>query len=378
MSESLNIYLEENNQNLSKAKNIKKLKKLVDETIETEGWDEAIKKTTKFLIEKDYEDNLFKIVLGQFHQYNDLDIVFLVLVKYYIMDNETLKRLFRTLNISDLEIVLKKSIELSYNNNYHVLANRIISYYDKDLSADGYIDLIAYAKDFQSDTKVDSDSIIKFLTFKKSQLFYAPVPDWVSVEEGENLSLLLTLNPGKDYEDINSEVEKLVKKSKDFFYIGEEDKLEKDSVGQKINDALMCYLSSSSLIESKEISHKANRVFGPANRSIDKNCISNPGREGPCRMLECLCLELDEDAPYDFTLEEWFTGKCDNFDCSKKIRDRSHAVRIPIEQGGWKGCFCCFECMDKSILFRDKDMNFRIEAMKLALHDDGIMDRTKT
>ena len=95
-------------------------------------------------------------------------------------------------------------------------------------------------------------------------------------------------------------------------------------------------------------------------------------------MLECVCCETDENEPYEYIIDEWFTGKCDNFDCSKKIRNQSHAIRFPVSEGGWKGCFCSFYCMDKSILFRDKDTNFRIEAMKISLHEDGIMDRTKT
>lgn len=378
MLEALESFIEEKNDKLDKPQSIKKLKKITDTLIEENGWDNSIKATVNFLFEKDHEPLVFKIVLSTFHQYGDLDILFLVLIKYYILDPQTLQKLFKILNISDLEILLKKSIELSYNNNYHVLANNIISYYDNDLECNLYLELLEHAKEFQTKTKVDCSGIISFLTFKKSQYLYAPIPTWVSVEEGENLSLLLKVNPGDSYRDINSEVIKLVDKAKDYFYIEENDKEVSEETSQEINKALLTYLNASSLIESPEASHKANRVFGPANRSIDKNCISNPGKDGPCRMLECLCLESEPDAPDEFKLCEWFKGKCENFDCSKKIRDRSHAVRIPMSSGGWMGCFCCFECMDKSLLFRDKDTNFRIESMKLALHEDGVMDRTKT
>lgn len=372
MLEALDMFLEKEIKKLSKNSNLKKLRKIIETLIEENTWDVSIKAVVKKLLEAEYSNDSIRIILSYFHQYGDVDIVFMVAVKYYVFDNLTLKKLFKILNISDLEVILKKSIDLSYNNNYHILANNLISYYEKDLDCQRYLELIEYTKDYQSDTKVDNKSIIRFLTYKKSQLMYADVPDWVNVEEGENISLVMSLNPGNDFKDINSVADKLIDKAKDYFY------LEDNDSSDKVNEALMSYLKTSSLEESQNINHKANRIFGPSNRSVDKNCISNPGKDGPCRMLECLCLEIDTEAPELVVLKEWFYGKCDNFDCSKRIRDRSHAVRIPMEDGGWQGCFCSFSCMDKALYFRDKNMNFRIESMKLALHEDGIMDRTKT
>ena len=240
------------------------------------------------------------------------------------------------------------------------------------------MNLIDYTRDFQHQKEHDCRPIIDFFLFKKSQYVYAPVPDWVNIKDGENLSLLMTLNPGKNYEDVEHVVEKLVKKSKDFFYVEEGKDIDTGSVNLTMEEALMNYLKTSSLEESSDIDHQANRVFGPVNRFPDKNCVSNPNKNGPCRMLECLCCELDGENDYNYVLYEWFTGSCDNYRCSKKIRNRSHCVRIPVEGGGWKGTFCSFDCMDSSLLFRNKDMNFRIEYMKNALHEDGIMDRTKT
>ncbi len=195
------------------------------------------------------------------------------------------------------------------------------------------------------------------------------------------MSLLMTVNPGLPAEDVEGAVEKIVKKAKDYFYITPEilkkdDEEDEDEEGvtlkPELNEALLHYLKSSSLEESEGINRTANRVFGPANRFEKKNCVSNPGREGPCRMLECVCRELDEDYP-----EEWFFEVCEDYYCKKKIRDRSHAVRIPIQGGGWKGCYCSFECLENNLQFKDKDMAYRLEAMKGSLSEDGIMDRTK-
>ena len=356
-----------------------KLSKILKDKIDLEGWDKSVKEIIKVFKKQTWDNLTIQIILSHWQENGDLDSIFVILVKYYLISNEDAKWLFERLELSDLENILKKSIELNDNQNYHILANNLINLYSgdesfTDLDGNQYINLLNYVKDFQEKTQHDCKNIINFYNFKKSQYVYALVPDWVSIEEGENLSLLMTLNPGKSYEDVEHIVEKLVKKSKDYFYVKEGE----GNISLDIEEALINYLKASSLEENPDIDHQANRVFGPANRFPDKNCVSNPNKNGPCRMLECLCCELDSENDYNYVLYEWFTGICDNFDCSKKIRDRSHCVRIPVEGGGWKGCFCSFDCMDKAILFRDKDTNFRIEYMKNALFEDGIMDRTKT
>lgn len=355
-----------------------KLSKIVKDIIDLEGWDKTIKEIIKVFIKQNWDNLTIQIILSYWHQLGDLDSVFVILIKYYLINQDDAKWLFSKLDLSDLETILKKSIELVENQNYHILANNLINLYDNDLDGEQYMNLINYTREFQNQKEHDCRTIINFFLFKKSQYVYAPIPDWVNIEDGENLSLLMTLNPGKNYEDVDHVIEKLIKKSKDFFYIEEGKDIDAGNVSLTMEEALMNYLKTSSLEESPDIDHRANRVFGPANRFPDKNCVSNPNKNGPCRMLECLCRELDSENDYNYTQYEWFDGVCNNYKCCKKIRDRSHCVRIPVEGGGWKGSFCSFECMEDSIPFRDKDMNFRIEYMKNALFEDGIMDRTKT
>ena len=369
---ALENFLEENLKNINKASKSKELKKIIDDIIDNNTWDESIKNVIQFLFDKKLQDKVIQYIISYWHSLGDLDVVFILLVKYYLLDKETLDKLFNILCLSDLKTLLMKTIEFDNNMNFHIVANTLISYFDNDLNCDDYLELIEYTKNFQQTMRVDCDPIIRFFTFKKSQLLFAPIPDWVSVKKGENLSLILNASPGRNFEDLDQEVDKIVDKAKNFFYF------ENKEADDKINKALLSFLHSSSLENSPEMDNIANRVFGPANRFVDRNCISNPGKEGPCRMLECLCLEIDHENTYDYLVEEWFTGKCDNFECSKKIRDRSHAIRYPDEKGGWKGCFCCFKCLNNSLVFRDEDTNFRIEYMKNALYEDGIMDRTKT
>jgi len=358
-----------------------KLRKIIDNIIDLEGWDNSIKEIIKVCIKEKLSKDTVQIIISFWQDFGDLDIIFLILTKYYLIPRNELDYLFENLELSDLKVMIKKSIELIENQNYSVLANNLISFYDEDLRGDDYIELIEYTRVFQEKTQVDCKSIIAYFIYKKSYYVYAKIPDWVNIEEGENLSLLKTLNPGKSYEDVEDYLEKIVTKAKDFFYITpdilenkkislENDEVEEISVKPELDYALLKFLTASSLEESSEIDHKANRIFGPVNRCNTRNCISNPGKDGPCRMLECLCLEDDS--------SDWFHGNCDNYYCSKKIRDRSHAVRIPENNGGWKGGFCNFECLEDSLLFKDKDTAYRLETLKNTINEDGIMDRTKT
>jgi len=388
MFEELIEYINQKKINLNIKKGRNQLNKIIQLVIDNEGWDKSIKNIIEVFKASNWDNNTIQIILSYWHQFGDLDSIFCILTKYYLISKDNLIYLFEKLELSDLETILRKSIELKDNFNYQVLANNLISFYDRDLDGQTYLNLIEYTRNFQDKTKVNCKNIIDFFISKKSQYIYAPVPEWLSIEEGENLSLLMTLNPGKDYEDVEHEVNKLVKKAKDFFYVSQEidikEKVDQEEefdnvqVKPQLNDALINYLTSSSLEESPGVAHKANRVFGPANRFIDKNCVSNPNKNGPCRMLECLCREVDEQDVYIYDSCEWFNGSCASYKCSRKIRDRSHCVRIPLEGGGWKGCYCSFECMSDCLPFRDEDMNFRIETMKASLHEDGIMDRTKT
>lgn len=87
------------------------------------------------------------------------------------------------------------------------------------------------------------------------------------------------------------------------------------------------------------------RAYGPINslpRSIDEdeNICSI---YGGCRMLLCNEYEhsdlmMDDEIPFD-----WFKRKCD--ECNRKIKKRHYALRIPLVDGGWEGCYCSFECL---------------------------------
>lgn len=64
-------------------------------------------------------------------------------------------------------------------------------------------------------------------------------------------------------------------------------------------------------------------------------------RFGGCRMFTCVCRENKR--------KDWFKGICDNESCGIHIAKKCYAVRMPLETGGWFGCYCSFDCVRENI-----------------------------
>lgn len=110
------------------------------------------------------------------------------------------------------------------------------------------------------------------------------------------------------------------------------------------------------------------RLFGPSNPPFGTTYPieqSSPTRicalYGGCRMLLCVCSDdtryiADEDADIGEIENEvvgkqitrdWFTGNCQK--CGQRILHKSHAVRIPIGDGGWTGTYCNWKCVRSTL-----------------------------
>lgn len=66
-----------------------------------------------------------------------------------------------------------------------------------------------------------------------------------------------------------------------------------------------------------------------------------------CRMQLCQCMhepEYDEVRESADEEDTWFHGKCDH--CGQTIRQLEAALRIPLENGCWDGCYCSFSCLE--------------------------------
>jgi GTPase SAR1 family protein len=101
------------------------------------------------------------------------------------------------------------------------------------------------------------------------------------------------------------------------------------------------------------------RVFGFCLPTPGVNNLNIRSRDpcdlwGGCRSMLCwhhenydtetgdkICLDpIEENRLNDLW---WFTGKCD--ECRLKILKECYAVRMPIESGGFVGCYCSFDCI---------------------------------
>jgi len=134
------------------------------------------------------------------------------------------------------------------------------------------------------------------------------------------------------------------------------------------------------------------RILGPA-RPIDDGRIPNSLSENPChRWGGCrsmLCTEwenADSDGEeyigVDVWRVEWFTGECKH--CQRTIPYKHYAIRMPMVQGGWYGCYCSFECLRNGVTYVDANLGFDeisvrtedIDAMEREYQNYGIYDRT--
>ena len=120
-----------------------------------------------------------------------------------------------------------------------------------------------------------------------------------------------------------------------------------------------------------------NQFFGPSNPRAGMELGENDfvcSKYGGCRPMYCMCFEIDEDDDEDYSVQEkdWFTSRCD--ECGIRILKKRYALRRPLSMGGWKGCFCSFDCIDK--VFDEPDVlnSSLIELYKQKLEKDKLLD----
>lgn len=104
---------------------------------------------------------------------------------------------------------------------------------------------------------------------------------------------------------------------------------------------------------------RAYTCYENQNVNFDTNepIIDNPVAEGLLKKLE------------------WFKGRCENPGCQLHIRKKHYAVRMPMESGGWLGCYCSFECI-KLCLPEDNETRFRLtEGFEKIYNQAGIYER---
>lgn len=323
---------------------------------------------------------------------DDIDLIFIKIISGYLLSRDETKKLWDRIkvhgNYIDLSIkYLLKREDRNFGSFFSTLEYLYHPFGLKDLKR-----LLIRVNGIGEKTKVPIDDAVHYLETRIGELDLAPIPKWVTSEEGENISLLTKVEVGGiAAESIQAgEYKKLMDRATDIFYSftlppkgsGEGGTLVKESIPLDVRETVQNYLSAISIIPDDgniDHVHLANRVFGPPNAFIDQHCPYNLNEIGPCRMLNCFCRGSGDrivDAQTDE--KEWFTGACDV--CKRRIRDRSHALRYPYKNGGWVGVFCSFNCLEDSEFFsgiEDFDQYVRMENLGSTLMSDGIMDRTK-
>lgn len=142
------------------------------------------------------------------------------------------------------------------------------------------------------------------------------------------------------------------------------------SAGEKEKEEFLAEYKSSVRKELYDDSVKRFRLYGPVNRD-------SFGEE--YRMLittsfeESIFDEFDPDIEENVVVE-WFNGVCEV--CFYGIQKKSWAIRKPLIGGGWKGCYCCKECILDSITEEEaKDLPGRLEVLMDQLNEIGILDQ---
>jgi hypothetical protein len=124
---------------------------------------------------------------------------------------------------------------------------------------------------------------------------------------------------------------------------------------------------------------EALRTLGPVNALVGADLSDDDlcSKYGGCRMFTCLEWEIKDkgggDSSSDYDPWFWFKGYCQQ--CNFKIQMPQYAVRIPMPLGGWKGCFCSWDCARLSLCGADA-VSFRpIGVLEKKMNAVGVFNR---
>lgn len=349
----------------------------------------------EFIISEKLTSTQARSILEPLDEERDLDNVIVMLCRDFVCSPETVRGIVKL--FSDLSGVIYMMTLSFYkaSENYGVVAENILYSYDHTLSNTDVENLLENLKDYEDASRDLDKNISTIKTYLESKRVFDPEtyqkPSWVSLEEGENVSLLTTVPTGNAYDTgEETKFDTLLEDEENFFFEfikrnKSEDENESfffSDLPEEVRRSINEFLKGGVRMESEESKLKIgtpDRVWGPMNRMLDRDCCSGPDSKGPCRMLQCECLETEEETENEIYLPEdglsWFKGECDS--CRKVIKDMSHSVRFPYKYGGWKGCYCSFECMIKLPPYQImREENILINMMKQSMNLHGIMDRS--
>jgi hypothetical protein len=130
------------------------------------------------------------------------------------------------------------------------------------------------------------------------------------------------------------------------------------------------------------------RVLGPAHpmygtNDLDTDSPAPCAKWGGCRMLTCTeyaNVTADGEIAYpevninlNYDDIEWFTGNCDI--CNNRIRSKEEAVRMPMEEGGWDGCYCSWDHARSDVVKPNETIMQLIDIFEKQCKEHGIQKR---
>lgn len=132
------------------------------------------------------------------------------------------------------------------------------------------------------------------------------------------------------------------------------------------------------ITENIDIIHEYDlfRTLGPSNPYYDLS--TEELKHGGGRMFERSIYDYDSEHEDNDERQEWFEGFC--WECNNRIRRRWHAIRRPIKYGGWKGCYCTWDCLHDSIdksNYSELENHILSDLFREQIDEIGIYDRDK-
>jgi len=216
---------------------------------------------------------------------------------------------------------------------------------------------------------------------KLSKSEESPKPDYINLLPGETEEYYQnlpdeTINETKDFESEAKELKELLGK---YVKLPENPNVEPGEIAvATVDEVIDMYLTTKNNNRFIKKELIPERYFGPINAIKDSICCSTP-KNRQCSMYYCMCRELEDEDYEVLTKEElqslatsWFKGQCDH--CEKKIEKFRYAVRYPMENGGYIGCYCCFNCIYVSKMYpiydnddlRIQEINYLLKLNKVA------------
>jgi hypothetical protein len=302
---------------------------------------------------------------------------------------------------------------------YHGMIPQIITLYQQDRAASVYIqnletvfgiqpdeEFVRATIKYIDDSELDGPGVIAIRRYYQDKLDrisgYAPIPTYIR-DFGIQVNELPHLKEKEVSADMPSELiaQYLIEQMANYdLYVEETDgTTAKDVFTSRIESMtnaereafVVLFKVDPEEVKRIQTNRDVFRVYGPVNPYLDTDFSNLRNEEtgeldvnlifGGARMFTDMALEYDPET--GVPLDDWFTGYC--LQCSKRIRAYHHAVREPVLQGGWRGCYCNWDCVRDSIrpvTEQDTDtynmyvlQMALIKEMENAINDIGIQDR---